>query len=71
MDRYQARLIISWVEKNLLNTDNPRRLGKALKGNYSEYWRYRIGNYRLIVDIQDEEILILILDIGHRKDIYQ
>lgn len=46
-------------------------LGKALVGDKSGYWRYRIGNFRVIADIQDEEIIILILNVGHRKDIYK
>jgi len=45
--------------------------GKALKGNLGDYWRYRVGNYRLIAEINDEEIIIIIIGIGHRRDIYK
>lgn len=52
-------------------TNNPRPLGcKKLKGKHSEYWRIRIGNYRVIYDINDEVRIIDIKDVGHRKDIY-
>ncbi|MBQ7169295.1 MAG: type II toxin-antitoxin system RelE/ParE family toxin [Synergistaceae bacterium] len=44
--------------------------GKALTGNWSGYWRYRVGDYRLIADIQDDKILILITEVGHRKEVY-
>lgn len=54
----------------LQNLENPRSTGKALKGSFSGLWRYRVGNYRLICDIDDHKILITVLHIGHRKDIY-
>jgi mRNA interferase RelE/StbE len=57
--------------KSLAVADNPRSQGKALTGRYAGLWRYRIGDYRLICNIQDEKITILILSVGHRKDIYR
>ena len=71
MDRYQAQIILSWIKKNLVDTENPRQRGKGLVANHSGEWRYRIGDYRLIADINDDTITILILEIGHRKDIYK
>lgn len=71
IDKGQQKIIISWIEKNLVNTDNPKKHGKALKGNFNEYWRYRIGDYRIIADINDSEIKIIIFNISHRKDVYQ
>ncbi len=60
--------------KNYLNEvaklENPRSSGKALVGNLSGKWRYRVGDYRLICEIEDDKILITVLRIGHRKDIY-
>ena len=50
--------------------NDPRTKGKALKGKLSNYWRYRVGDYRLICDINDSEIIITVVRIGHRKDIY-
>ena len=50
--------------------DNPRAKGKALVANRTGQWRYRIGAYRVIVNIQDSELIILALEVGHRRDIY-
>ncbi|MGI1807088.1 type II toxin-antitoxin system RelE family toxin [Exiguobacterium sp. TDN 0502] len=61
----------SWIKKNLVGTDDPRRHGKGLVSNRSGEWRYRIGDYRLIAYIQDEKVIILILEIGHRRGIYK
>ena len=70
MDKYTAALIIGWLEKNIENCENPRVHGKGLVENKSEQWRYRIGNYRVICEIQDENIIVLVLEIGHRREIY-
>ncbi len=51
--------------------DDPRQLGKALKGPLATYWRFRVGDYRIICDIQDRRLVILVVTIGHRSDIYQ
>ena len=58
--------------KSYLNrvTDNPRAKGKALAAHRTGQWRYRIGSYRVIVNIQDNELIILALEVGHRRDIY-
>ena len=58
--------------KSYLNrvTDNPRAKGKALVANRTGQWRYRIGAYRVIVNIQDNELILLALEVGHRRDIY-
>lgn len=70
LDRNIAALIIGWVEKNLQNCENPRLHGKGLIANRSGQWRYRIGDYRLICEIQEKEITILVLEVGHRRNIY-
>ena len=71
MDRIVQRLIVNWIEKNLIDTENPRLHGKGLSGDKSGYWRYRVGDYRVIADIRDEEIIIVIVEIGHRRDFYR
>jgi len=71
IDKSQQKMIYAWIEKNLVGIDDPKKHGKALKGNLKEYWRYRVGNYRILADIKDEEIKIIIINIGHRKDIYK
>ncbi|MDT2661660.1 type II toxin-antitoxin system RelE/ParE family toxin [Enterococcus hulanensis] len=71
MDRFQASMIISWIEKNLVGTDNLRQHGKGIVENRSGEWRYRIGDYRLIANINDESVTILIIQIAHRNTIYK
>lgn len=71
LDNYEAILILSWIHKNIEGCMDPRAHGKALTAQFKECWRYRVGNYRLIAKIEDERILILILSIGHRRDIYK
>lgn len=71
LDKGQQKMIISWIEKNLVDTDNPKQHGKALKGNLKEYWRYRVGDYRILADINDDEIKIIIFNVGHRREIYE
>ncbi len=70
LDKPVQKLILNWLENNLEGTDEPRLKGKALVSNHSGEWRYRVGDYRLIADIQDELVTILIIAVGHRKDIY-
>ncbi|MHC5268440.1 type II toxin-antitoxin system RelE family toxin [Enterococcus sp. LJL98] len=71
MDKFQASMILSWIEKNLVHTENPRQHGKGLVANRSGEWRYRVGDYRIIADINDEIVTILIVEIGHRNTIYR
>ena len=71
MNKHQAGIIMAWIKKNLVGTTNPREYGKGLTANRTEEWRYRIGDYRIISYINDETITILILEIGHRRDIYK
>ena len=70
LDKHIAALIIGWLEKNIQNCENPRLHGKGLVENKSGQWRYRIGDYRVICEIQDKEIIVLVLEVGHRREIY-
>lgn len=71
IDKGQQRMIVSWIEKNLIDATNPKQHGKPLKGGLKDYWRYRVGNYRILADIDQDEVKILIVDVGHRKNIYK
>ena len=70
MDKRDASLILGWIRKNIENCENPRVHGKGLIANRSGQWRYRVGDYRIIAEIQDNKVLILVLNIGHRREIY-
>lgn len=70
LDKYTQRMIKAWIEKNLAGSEDPRVHGKGLTANMSGQWRYRIGDYRLICSIHDNELVILALTVGHRKEVY-
>lgn len=71
LDRYTMRMIKAWIEKNLVNCEDPRIHGKGLTANRSGQWRYRIGDYRIICQINDSELVILALSVGHRSEVYK
>jgi mRNA interferase RelE/StbE len=70
LDRYTRQMIYTWIGKHLVNCENPRAHGKALTGDKHGQWRYRIGDYRLICHINDNKLVILAINIGHRRSIY-
>ena len=71
LDKYTQKLIKAWINKNLIGCENPRVHGKGLTSNRSGQWRYRIGDYRLICQIKDNELVILALTVGHRSTVYE
>lgn len=71
LDRYTQRMIKAWIEKHLIGCTDPRQHGKGLTSNRSGQWRYRIGDYRLICQIEDTRLVIIALSIGHRSEIYR
>ena len=71
MDRYTRRIIIGWIDKNLVNCEDPRIHGKPLTANRVGQWRYRVGDYRIIAKIRDNELIILRIGIGHRREVYE
>ena len=71
LDKYTQKIIRAWINKNLVDCENPRQHGKGLVSNRSGQWRYRIGDYRLICEIEDDKLVILALSVGHRSDIYK
>ena len=70
MDKFTKRIIVEWIEKKLVDCEDPRLYGKPLSANRAGQWRYRIGDYRIIAKIEDEKLIILVISIGHRRDIY-
>ena len=70
LDRQTQRIIKAWIEKNLINCENPRIHGKALTSNRSGQWRYRVGDYRILAEIHDNKLILILVDVGHRRDIY-
>lgn len=70
MDKHTASLILGWLRKNIECCENPRKYGKGLTENHVGQWRYRIGDYRVIAEIKDDKVVVLVVSIGHRKNIY-
>ena len=70
LDPFVAKKIKRWIDDNLVGCSDPHFSGKPLCGTLSRYWRYRVGDYRIIAEIDDEKITILVVKIGHRRNIY-
>ena len=70
IDKHTQFFILAWIEKNLVDCENPRQHGKGLTANRSGQWRYRVGDYRIIAEIEDDKVIILVLTVGHRTEVY-
>lgn len=70
LDKQTARRILDYMDKRISGQDNPRSCGKVLTGSLGGLWRFRVGDYRVICDIQDETVVVLVLKIGHRSKVY-
>lgn len=67
-----ARRILGFLRDRLATLDDPRSVGEALKGSkLREFWKYRVGDYRIIANIEDNEVRILVVRIGNRRDVYR
>jgi mRNA interferase RelE/StbE len=72
LDSQHSKRIVKFVQERLARLDNPRDIGKPLSGpKFGELWKYRVGDYRLICRIKDERLVVLVLLVGHRKEIYR
>ena len=71
IDKHQASLILAWLKKNVDGCENPRLHGKPLSYDRKGEWRYRLGNYRILAAIEDSTVLVEIINVGHRKNIYK
>lgn len=70
MDKQNARRIVDFLDSRIAPAADPRLFGKALKGELGEFWRYRVGDYRILCEIRDDELVILAATVGHRKEVY-
>jgi len=70
LDQHTALFLTAWIRKNLEGCSNPYEQGNGLTANHGGQWRYRVGNYRIIAEISEDTVVVLIVRIGHRKDIY-
>ncbi len=71
LDAPIQKRILDWLDERLEGCKNPRHFGEPLKGDHAGFWRYRIGDFRVLCEIQDEKIIVLVLAIGHRREVYK
>ena len=70
IDPSQSKIITLWLLKNIDGCKDPRAQGSALSAEHKGKWRYRVGKYRVLVEIRDEELIVLALAVGHRREVY-
>jgi mRNA interferase RelE/StbE len=72
MGRVEARRILDYLRKRVATLENPRLVGRALTGSdYGHLWRYRVGDYRILCELRDRTLVVLVVDVGHRSEIYR
>ncbi|HAU8744843.1 TPA: type II toxin-antitoxin system RelE/ParE family toxin [Escherichia coli] len=70
MDKQNARRIVDFMDLRIAVAADPRKSERPLKGELGEFWRYRVGDYRILCEIRDDELIILVATIGHRREVY-
>lgn len=71
LDPQVKRRIRDFLEQRIASLEDPRSIGESLKGTLSEFWKYRVGDYRIICEIKDNELVILAVKIGNRREVYK
>jgi len=72
LDPSERKRIVKFLRERVARLDDPRSIGEALHGSrLGEFWKYRVGDYRLIVRIEDDRLVVLVLRVGHRKQVYR
>lgn len=71
LDKQTARRIVDYMDGRIAGQENPRSTGKALTGSLGGFWRYRVGDSRVICDIQDSTLRVLVVQVGNRREIYR
>ncbi len=72
LDKAVARRIRKFLQQRIAPVENPRSLGQKLQGpTLGEFWKYRVGDYRIIVSIEDDRLVVLVIQIGHRRELYR
>lgn len=69
LDRQVARSLVRFMNERVQHSGSPRSIGKQLKD--SQYWRYRVGDYRILCRIEDEHVTVLVVELGHRREVYR
>jgi mRNA interferase RelE/StbE len=70
LGRNAQKFILDYLENRISTAEDPRVFGKPMRHELAGCWRYRVGNYRIIAKIEDDRLVVLVVKIGHRKDVY-
>ena len=70
LDKVAQRTILQYLRERIASEEDPRRFGKPLSGELAGLWRYRVRDYRIICNIEDEKVVVLVVRVAHRKDAY-
>jgi mRNA interferase RelE/StbE len=71
LDKSVSGRILNFLRERVEKLDDPRQIGQRLQGTLSEFWKYRVGDYRLICSLEDDRLVVLVLRIGHRREVYK
>ena len=71
LDRQSQQDILRYLRERIATDEDPRRFGKSLSRELAGLWRYRIQNYRIVCNIEDQKLTVLVIRVGHRKDVYE
>jgi len=71
LDRQTQREILRYFRKRIATDEDPRRFGKSLRHELQGLWRYRVGDYRMVCNIEDEKVVVLVLGVAHRSTVYR
>jgi mRNA interferase RelE/StbE len=64
------RLILKYLRERIATAEDPRRFGHPLTGDLKGFWRYRVGDYRIVASIEDDRFIVLVVTVGHRREVY-
>lgn len=71
LGRREAKQILDYMDHRIAPSEDPRQFGKGLVGDLSGYWRYRVGDYRIVCQLIDERLVVLVVEVGHRREVYR
>jgi mRNA interferase RelE/StbE len=71
LDKSSARRILDYLDQRIAPLDDARSIGKALGGPLGDFWRYRVGEFRIICELRDKSLRVVVVRIGNRKDVYR
>ena len=71
LDRSVQRRLLQYLERRVIASGDPRQFGKALRGDKGDFWSYRVGDYRIICMIEDQRLVVTVITLGNRRDVYR